>query len=76
MKIKVQMVVESEGKERELLNTISHFERGYLRPEELGLTLKEAKDLLKGIRQVMVETQTEEYLEQQCLCPSCGVTKY
>jgi hypothetical protein len=59
-----------------LLNTISHFERGSLRSEELGLTLKEAKDLLKGIGQVMVETQTEEYLEQQCLCPLCGVTKY
>jgi hypothetical protein len=31
MKIKVQVVVEVEGKERELLKTISHFERGSLR---------------------------------------------
>ena len=72
MKIKVQVVVESESKEYELLETISQLERGSLRPEELGLTLKEAKDLLKGIQQVMVKTQTEEYLEQQSLCPSCG----
>ncbi len=43
MKIKVQVVVESEGEERELLKTISHFERGSLRPEELGLTLKRSQ---------------------------------
>jgi hypothetical protein len=37
-------------------------ERSSLRPEELGLTLAEAKTLLRNMQQTMVTEQISEYL--------------
>ncbi len=46
MKIRVQVIVESESGETQCIEEVAQFERGTLRPEELGLTLAEAKILL------------------------------
>jgi hypothetical protein len=72
MKLKVQVVIESDGGTTETVQNVVHLERASLRPEDLGLTLAEAKTLLEGVQRTMVERQTAEYLEQQAHCPHCG----
>ena len=47
-------------------------ERHSLRPENLGLMLSEAKELLHEVQKAMVTHQTTRYLTQQISCPECG----
>ena len=72
MKIKVQVVIESEGGRTEAVENIACLERGLLRPAILGITLAEANAILAGVQKTMVERQATEYLEQQVCCPLCG----
>ena len=72
MKIRVQVVIEADGGSTEAVENIVCLERGTLRPENLGLTLAEAKALLGRVQHTMVERQTTKYLEQQACCPHCG----
>jgi len=72
MKIKVQVLVESETGKTETVENIVCLERGDLRPENLGLTLAEAKSILAGVQKTMVERQIEEYLDPEACCPLCG----
>ena len=72
MKIKVQIVIESEDRNIEIVEDIALLERGLLQPTGLGLTLAEAKTILAGVQKTMVERQATEYLEQQACCPFCG----
>lgn len=72
MKVKVQIVIESDGGTTEALENVVHLKRGSLRPEDPGLTLAEAKTLLEGVQRTMVERQIAEYQEQQACCPHCG----
>lgn len=65
MKVKVQIVIESDGGTTEAVENVVNLERGSLRPEDLGLTLAEAKTLLEGVQRTMAERQIAEYLEQQ-----------
>ena len=72
MKIKVQIVIESEDRNTETVEDIALLERGLLQPTGLGITLAEAKTILAGVQKTMVERQATEYLEQQACCPFCG----
>jgi hypothetical protein len=72
MKIKVQIVIESDTKNTQSVENLVCLERGALRPEELGLTLAEAKNLLNKVQHAMVEQQCLQYLAQQVHCPFCG----
>jgi DNA repair exonuclease SbcCD ATPase subunit len=72
MKIKVQVVIESDGGDTKAVENIACLERQALRPAELGLTLDEAKELLESMQHTVVEKQVAEYLEQQTHCPDCG----
>ena len=72
MKIKVQIVIESEDKNTETVEDIALIERGSLQLAGLGITLAEAKTILAGMQKTMVKRQTTEYLEQQACCPFCG----
>jgi hypothetical protein len=60
MKIRVQVIVESDDGVGEVVQDIARLERGRLRPEELGLTLAEAKGLLEGLQRTVVEQQIAE----------------
>jgi len=71
MRMKVQVVIESDG-ETEVVQEIATLNRGRLQPEELGLTLAEAKDLLHGLQQTMVSQQIVELIEDNIRCSSCG----
>src|SRR3954454_15646640 len=72
MKLRIQIIVEADGQAAEVLQEIAAIERGPLRPADVGLTLAEAKDLLQGVQQVLVERQVAEATAQQAHCPACG----
>ena len=71
MKIKIQITVESD-KGQEVIQEVAHLDGGTLRPETLGLTLAEARSILAGIEQRVVEQQAAEFMAQQRICSHCG----
>ena len=71
MKIRVQVLIESETGDTDGVDNIVCLERGDLRPENLGLTLAEAKSILAGVQKSMVEKQTEKFIHQEACCPIC-----
>ena len=75
MKIRIQVVIEAGNGEPEKIEEIARLERGSLQPEELGLTLAEAKALLHGMQQTVVTEQIEEYIAQFKTCPHCGAQR-
>ena len=68
MKVKVHVVIESDEGTTETIENIIHLERGNLHPEDLGLTLAEARTLLQNMQRTMVERQVAHYLDQQGSC--------
>jgi len=72
MKLKVQLIIESDSGETEVVQEVAKLQRHSLRPENLGLMLSEAKELLHEVQKAMVTHQTTRYLTQQISCPECG----
>ena len=72
MKLKLQLTIESDSGETEVVQEVTKLERYALRPETLGLTLSEAKELLQEVQRAMVTHQTTGYVTQQIPCPKCG----
>src|SRR5260370_28346414 len=72
MKLKLQLIIESDSGETEVVQEVTKLERHSLRPENLGLTLSEAKELLHEVQKAMVTHQTTGYVTQQISCPECG----
>jgi hypothetical protein len=72
MKLKVQLIIESDSGETEVMQEVAELERHSLRPENLGLMLSEAKELLHEVQKAMVTHQTTRYLTQQISYPECG----
>ena len=72
MKVRVQVVVESEQGESQVVKEIAQFEREVLQPENLGLSLVEAKTLLQNVQHTLVEQQISEYEAQHQSCRHCG----
>lgn len=75
MRMKVQVIIESDDGQTEAVQNVVALDRGPLRPEELGLTLAEAKDILLGVQRAMVTRQVEEYATQSCRCSVCGKSR-
>jgi hypothetical protein len=75
MKVRVQVIIESDQGETHCVEDIAQLERGALQPETLGLTLAEAKALLQGVQRTMVTEQTTTYLDAQRRCPACQVPR-
>ncbi len=75
MKVKIQIVIESDNYDTPITDEIACIQREDLTPETLGMTLSEAKDLLANIQAVMVREQAAEYVEQQRVCPRCDETR-
>src|SRR6266481_539363 len=71
MKIKIQITVESDKGQPEVVQEVAHLDRFILRPEALGLTLAEARSILAGIEQTVVEQQAGEFMVQQRTCSHC-----
>ena len=70
MRCKLQMVMETEG--GEMIREVACIERDALAIETVGLSLAEAKALLSGVQQTLVEQQIAEHLQQHRNCPDCG----
>ncbi len=68
MKVKIQIVVESDNGDPQVVQEIMLLERGALQPENLGLKLAEAKTLLQSLQRTLAEQQVAEYSQQQELC--------
>src|SRR5208282_5898385 len=51
----------------EVVHEVTKLERRSLRPETLGLTLSEAKELLREVQRAMVTHQTLGYVTQQII---------
>ncbi len=60
MKIKIQITVESDKDQPKVVQEVAYLDRGILRPETLGLTLAEARSILAGIEQIVVEQQAAD----------------
>ena len=72
MKIKVQIIIESETNSVPVVEEIACLQRDTLIPDTFGLTLQEGKDLLKNLQKSMIISQSEEYLAQEKCCRKCG----
>jgi hypothetical protein len=72
MKVKVQIVIEQGGDAAPIIEEVACLCRDDLRPETLGLTLDEGKELLARIQETMVTQQAADYVEEQRPCPHCG----
>lgn len=72
MRVRIQVIVESESDAAPLVHEVATLERDGLRPEGLGLALAEAKDLLRGVQETMVAAQVAAFEAQQACCPDCG----
>jgi hypothetical protein len=54
MKLRVQLIIESDSGETEVVQEVAKLERHSLRPEDLGLMLSKAKELLHEVQKAMV----------------------
>jgi hypothetical protein len=72
MEIKVQITVKSQAGQPEVIQEVVSLKRGPLRPETLGLSLAEARSILAGLEQTMVEQQATEFVTQEGRCYRCG----
>lgn len=72
MKVKIQVVLESDNGENQIVQEVTQIERGILQPENLGLSLAEAKTLLQRVQRTFVEKQIFEYEKQHDSCLKCS----
>jgi hypothetical protein len=68
---KIQAVTRGEDG-REDIREIACLERTDLKPETLGLSLAEAKAILKGLQAIVVDGQVSAHIPAQRPCPDCG----
>src|SRR5579864_4812214 len=74
MKIKVQVVIQSDDGTVGQARDIACLERDDLTPATLGLTLNEGKQLLAALQETLVTQQVDAYNAQPQQCAHCGAT--
>ncbi|MGH9455268.1 MAG: ISKra4 family transposase, partial [Terriglobia bacterium] len=72
MRIRIQVVIESDDGRVEDTQEVACLQRESLKPEEAGLKLEEGKTVLHGIQEAMVRQQVAAFLNEQRCCPHCG----
>lgn len=72
MKFKIQVVIDSDNNDTQVVQEVMEIERDSLKPENLGLSLAEAKTLLQNTQRNLVEQQVAEYSFQQKSCLHCS----
>jgi hypothetical protein len=72
MRIMVQITIQSDEAESEVAQEVVRLERGPLQPETLGFSLTEARSILAGLEQILVEQQSAEFIAQARRYPRCG----
>jgi len=71
VKVKIQIIIESDEGNCQILQQVTQIERGILKAENLGLNLAEAKNLLQTVQKTLVEKQIAEYEKHQEECQQC-----
>src|SRR5438445_13553586 len=72
MRVRVQVIVETDDDLPPTVREVARVERSDLRIHTLGLHLAEAKDLLQQVQDVMIAEQARQALAEQVACPVCG----
>ncbi|HKA54861.1 MAG TPA: hypothetical protein VKJ47_14490 [Candidatus Binatia bacterium] len=72
MKFRVQLVVCTEEGQAETQYEVAVLDNDPQQSEQLGLTLAEAKQLLKQLQRHVVERQAAAFLARRAQCPACG----
>jgi hypothetical protein len=71
MRVKLQLVVCDDNGQETTVTDIVTLKKDATRLEHLGLTLKEAKQLLKTIQQRLLQRQIDAFLAPCSTCPDC-----
>ncbi len=72
MKLKMPLVVCADDGGEEHVQEVATFEKDCQRIEHLGLTLAEAKQLLKTLQYPLLEQQTPALVAAHAQCDPCG----
>jgi len=72
MHVKLQLVMCSDDGHEETITDIVTLQKDSQRIEHLGLTLREAKQLLNTIQRRLLQHQVDAFLEACSTCPDCG----
>ncbi len=72
MRVKLQLVICSDDGREETVTDIVTLKKESKRIEHLGLTLAEAKHLLKTLQQRLLQRQADAFLDACSTCPDCG----
>ena len=72
MRVKLQLVMCSDDGQEETVTDVVTLQKDSQRIEHLGLTLKEAKQLLTTIQKRLLQQQVEAFLDGCSTCPDCG----
>src|SRR5262245_43582255 len=72
MHVKLQLVLCSDDGREETVTDLVTLKKDAQRIEQLGLTLKEAKQLLTTIQKRLLHHQVDAFLDGCSTCPDCG----
>jgi hypothetical protein len=71
MKLRLQLLIESDTGEIVTTEELTQLERHSLQPQDIGLTLADAKQILASLQRVLVQEQAAEFVKQQSRCADC-----
>jgi len=74
MRIKLQLVMCSDDGQAETITDLVTLQKDAQRIEHLGLTLREAKQLLNTLQKRLLQHQVEAFLDGSSTCPDCGTS--
>ncbi len=72
MRVRVQVVIETDDEGPPVVHEVAHVERGELHIDTPGLQLAEAKDLLQKVHTAVIDEQVRTCLAEQVAGPECG----
>jgi len=73
MRVKLQLVITDDGQDETTTDIIT-LQKDAQRIEHLGLTLREAKQLLNTLQKRLLQHQVEAFLDGSSTCPDCGTS--
>jgi hypothetical protein len=72
MRVKLQLVLCSDDGQEDIITDVITLQKDSQRIEQLGLTLREAKQLLTTLQKRLLQHQVEAFLDGCSTCPDCG----
>jgi hypothetical protein len=72
MRVKLQLVLCSDEGQEETVTHVMTLNKNSQRIEHLGLTLMEAKQLLRTLQQHLLQQQVNTFLDRYSTCADCG----